>query len=301
MSLVCTAQSWILSLLAWSAVIIQTSWFPSFLCLFVVYSLLIVTTIHSIIHSLNMDSGDIVKGYMGAVLPMMLFSVLAVFDSLPTYTFGTDLYTPGGNSSLCCSNGNIVKTNQIFYFSESSLFQIPAGILAGYVIFQFLTAASGVSSLPDSKSIWPGFTWGPVMAILQSMRFLVIYSNIITPICPDGGYYLQFLGLALIEFSFTYYLAIIAFITIIILDCVPFSFISKVIIRSVGLGIMVLYTLVSCIASYQRVILTIPLLISLLIPILPCIWGLLELFLVTPTTTPVRGRTSQFVGSKKRL
>jgi len=301
MSLASTAQSWVLSLLAWSAVIIQTSFFPSFLCLYVVYSLLIVTTMHSIIHSLTIDSEEIVKGYMGAVLPMAFYSTLAVFDTFPVYTFGTHLYSPGVNSTLCCSNSDIVKTNQVFYFSDTPFFSIPAGVLVGYVVVQFLTAASGVSSLPGVNSIWPGFLWGHVMAILQCMRFLVLYSNIISPICPEGTDYMQVLGVPLIGFYVIYYLFIAAFIGIIVLDCVPFEKMSKIIIRSVGLVIVLAYALLSIIASYYRIILTVPLLITILIPVFPSLWGLLELFLTPIAPAPIRGRTSRLVDTKKRL
>ena len=256
---------------------------------------------HSILHSLVMDSGDIVKGYMGAVLPMSLYSILSIFDTFPTYTFGKHLYSPGANSTSCCSNSDITRTNQLFYFSDTPFFLVPAGVLAGYSVVQFLTAASGVSSLQGVNSIWPGFTWGPVMAILQCMRFLVLYSNMISPICPESVQYLQLLGVPLIGFYVIYYFFIAAFIGIIVLDCVPFKNITKIIIRSVGLGIMVVYVLLSIVSSYERIVLTIPLLIAIIIPLFPSLWGLLELFLTTPPPAPLRGRTSRLVESKKRL
>lgn len=248
-----------------------------------------------------MDSGDIVKGYMGAVLPMSLYSILSIFDTFPTYTFGKHLYSPGANSTSCCSNSDITRTNQLFYFSDTQFFLVPAGVLAGYSVVQFLTAASGVSSLQGVNSIWPGFTWGPVMAILQCMRFLVLYSNMISPICPESVQYLQLLGVPLIGFYVIYYFFIAAFIGIIVLDCVPFKNITKIIIRSVGLGIMVVYVLLSIVSSYERIVLTIPLLIAIIIPLFPSLWGLLELFLTTPPPGPLRGRTSRLVESKKRL
>lgn len=306
MSLAYAVEAWILSILGWAVLTVQEMWAWSLLCCCVFYSMLCLSTCHVIITGLFPDSKTPRLAYFVAVLCLAIHALGCVLDTIQTVHIGRGPFvSPGG------SNCTLPRVNQVHFFTDSVFFMVQAGNLLGFLFIHLLLAGAPVLDA-ETRTLWPGSTWGNGLSCLLCMRFSIIFDASARGVreIDDQFMYLMFFsepmqGLEVFFLSFLlFFLILMALRGCEFLRPTDHWYILLV----NGFGTLV-FAVSAFSIMFDRNLLTLPMLLVLLVPLIPAGYGLMEalapsLFvrpqLAVEVLESARPRTNSSVAARER-
>lgn len=291
MGLVMVVEGLVLSVFGWGWLAAQEVWFPSLLSSHVFFSFLLLTSLNLVMSSLFFDGEQVKNAYFNTVLGYSIFVVSCVLDTFNTSTLGGEQFRPPADTTGCCSNCNIARANQVFFFVDSPMFMVQAGVLCGYLLVHLLLAGAQVmDSAHDTHSLWRGTGWGVTLAILLAARFIVMFDGSVMTLVPDSVVYLLLFSQPLMALGVIYWVFLEAFLVIMIAEGMPqLNLLGIKIVRSVAFGVTLAFVIMSAVVLGIRGMLTLPLWCTLMVLLLCSAFGVVEAYMgkvpeVAPTT-----------------
>lgn len=313
-TLVLAVETWILSILGWIWLTLQEAWFPSMLCSYVFYSLLLLSTSNLLTCSFFVDARAPRVAYFNTVFALFLFCIGCAADSFSSYTFGGQVYKPSVQPGECCANCDIRRAHQVFFFIDSPFYLAQAGIVIGYIIIQLLLAGGAMldplydpSMSSFTRSVWCGFGWIVPLGGMMAMRFYIMFDGSVMTLIPDSVFYLLLFSQPLLTLSLIYWVFIMVFVILMICDGFPQLRLTGIrIVRSVFFGIVLAFAVVTGVVLGMRGMLTAPIFVSLCILVCGSCAGMVEAYMYrlsieldsvdtngylrrSPVTRPTRG------------
>ncbi len=198
--MVYAVESWILALISWAWLTFQEMWAWSLLSAHVFYGLMCLSTLNVVVSGVAPDSAGPRSAYFGAVLALTLHTACCVLDTLPMPQVGPKVFVSPFTDSRTCT---LAKSNQLFFFSDTTLYLAQAGATLAYLIIQLVVSGAALLD-SDRRSLWPGPSWGCGMGILLCGRFISVFDGMATGLSPQAKY-LEIYTLPVAEFAFLLY------------------------------------------------------------------------------------------------
>lgn len=287
MSLLYASESWILSILGWVWLTIQEIGGGSLLSSFVFYGMLLVSTCNLIFAGFCPDVKGPKPAFFSIVLVMGLFSAGCVFDTLETPSVGSTPFEPMPTNLTGCS---LAKMNRAFYFTNSTMYFVQAGVILGYLLVHLMIAGAGMLEV-DSKSVWPGPAWGMALIALVAYRFYVVFDGSVkgASLRPQGFYYFQLFSEPIWTLSSLFLLSFEASLILMALEGAPVPHLPQAkFIRFFVAGFTGVFFIGGCVLLSSKGMLTLPTLTILVLSVPPAIAGTIEAIRakLTPYTPP---------------
>lgn len=184
-------ESWIMAVIGMAWLSIRTFYeFRSFIEEYLLYSQIVLATLHLVIASVTNDKNNICRAYFVINLTHWLLAVYCMVDS--SYEFDTSIIQTNAEnvplftntSTACCPNTNISIWNRQIYFGGLQFFMIPMSITIAFQTIQVIIAAGGL--LHTQTTLWPGVSLGYIIITFASIIMSLKYSGFFHPPCPDG-------------------------------------------------------------------------------------------------------------------
>lgn len=199
-SMVYAVESWILALIGWAWLSFQEMWAWSLLSAHVFYGLMCLSTLNVAISGVSPESVGPRSAYFGAVLALALHATCCVLDTLPMPQVGPKQFvSPFTDSSTC----TLAKSNQLFFFSDSSLYLAQAGGVLAYLVIQLVVSGAALLD-SERRSLWMGPAWGCGLGVLLCGRFISAFDGMARGLSPQAKY-LEIYTLPVAEFAFLLY------------------------------------------------------------------------------------------------
>ena len=285
MGLLYATEAWVLSIMGWVWLTTQELWGFSLLSAVVFYGLLLLSTVNLILVACYRTSLAPKSGYFCAVLVFALSTASIIFDTLPGPSLGSNVFQPPGNSTAGCG---LSKMNQIYYFSNATLYLLQAGVILGYLLIQLLVAAAQMSSvqLEATNSLWPGPAWGTALAALISFRFFVVFSGgsrAVSPASSKDFFYVQLFSEPLWDLGSVFLFFFECALVLTALEGFPLgSLPQRKFLRFFVIGFTLIFVVTASSILSMRGMLTVPTLLSLLLVIPPAVVGTVEAAMAKP-------------------
>lgn len=251
MGLTFATEAWVVAILHWCELAVQESFVHGLLSAFYVYAGLLQTTLHFLLTAVWPDEREPRRAYFAAVLALSLVTVGCVVDTLPMPTVGPQTLSPGP----CYANANVPRMYQALFFSDTPYYLLPAGILLGAVLVQFIIAGCGMYD-HERRTGWPGMGWGNALGALLCARLATVFNGSSVVIYPDGAFYLQLFTQPLVSLSVVFLLLMIAFVLFICIDGIALSVLEWRVARGINLALNAGMHALACTVLAQRGMLT---------------------------------------------
>ena len=232
MGLTFAMEAWVLAILHWCQLAVQESLTPSLLCGFYVYAGLLQTTAHLLVSGIWPDGREPRRAYFGCVLALTLLTLGCLVDTLPMPTVGPATLSPGP----CYANADVPRMYRALFFSDSSYYVIPAGLLLGGMLTQFVLAGAGMYD-HERRTGWPGAGWGNALGALLCARLATVFDGSLVVIYPEVGFYLQLFSQPLIPLSVAFILLMLVFILFICIDGIALSVLEWRVVRGINMAL----------------------------------------------------------------
>jgi hypothetical protein len=264
----------------------------SLLASLVFYGFLLLSSLNLLLSSLFPDSRHTKVGYFNTVLGFTLFCASCIADTFDTPTFGGEAFKPPKDTVTgCCANCDIARANQVLFFADSPLYLIQAGIVGGYLLVHLLMAGAQMLD-SENRTVWGGVAWGTTLGLLLTVRFIIMFDGSTLALVPDSVFYVLLFSQPLVTLSVIYWLFLYAFLFLSAFEGLPrLNILGLRIVRSLGLGLTLVFVIVSCVVHGMRGMLTVPLFLVLCAVLASSVVGVLEGFLghlPKPAPTSVR-------------
>ena len=284
MGLTLVVESCVLSIFGWVWLAVQNIWLPSLLCSYAYYSFLILSTFNLALSALLTDARGPRVAYFNTVLALTIFLVSCTADTIPSYTFGGEEFRPPTKTTGCCANCDIARANQVLFFMDSPLYLVQAGILSGYLVVQLFLAGGQMLDL-DYRSVWGGAGWSSILAVMMASRFIIMFDGSTMTLVPESVFYVLLFSQPLMTISVVYWLFLTALLILMVVEGMPqITIMALRIVRSVQLGVIAGFSVVSGVVFGMRGMLTVPLFLTLCVLTLSSLFALLEAFLGRPAS-----------------
>lgn len=184
-------ESWIMAVIGMAWLSIRTFYeFRSFIEEYLLYSQIVLATLHLVLASVSNDRNNLCKAYFTINLTHLLLAIYCMIDSF--YEFNTSIIQTNAEnvplfsntSTACCPNTNISIWNRQIYFGGLQLFVIPMSITTAFQTIQVIIAAGGL--LNTQTTLWPGTSLGYIIITFASIIMSLKYSGFFHLPCPDG-------------------------------------------------------------------------------------------------------------------
>lgn len=191
MGLTYATESFVLSVLGWAWLTVQERWAWSLLCSAIAYAFLCTSALNLAVAFFAGRSKSACQAYFASVLAFALFAAGCILDTFPGYIVQFPGFNGPGNSTGCCSNSNMPRTNQLLFFTDSPWYIVQAGIFAGYLVIQVLLAGAGLGGYdaPDG-GLQQKWQWGLAFASLLCARLYLVFNGGAVTLCPDSSLYI---------------------------------------------------------------------------------------------------------------
>jgi hypothetical protein len=304
--MILVVEAWILSIAGWAWFSVQEPWMPSPLAAFVFYGFLVLTTFHLLLVALFAEERGPRIAYFNMVLAMTVFCIGCIADTFQTHAFGTIPAQPLSDNvtRVCCVNCDMPRYHRALFFSGSRLFQLPAGVLIGYLLVHLLLAG-GQMLAGSPRSVWAGGAWSQTLAILLACRFIVLFDmsgsvqqarGMQTLVVPDMVFYLLVFSQPLLSLSFLYWLGMLVFLVLLLSEGIPtMGLVGIKIVRSVQFGLILGFTVLSSVELWEGGMLTVPLLSTMGVTVTASGVAMLEAYL---GMTPRDAERAGFLGGE---
>lgn len=285
MGLLYATEAWILSILGWVWLTTQELWGFSLLSAVVFYGLLLLSTLNIILVACYPASLAPKSGYFCAVLVFALSTASIIFDTLPGPTLGSNVFHPPGNRTMDCG---LSKMNQVYYFSNATLYLLQGGVILGYLLIQLLVAAAHMSSaqLEATHTLWPGPAWGTALVALISFRFFVVFSGGSKGVSSSSSkefFYVQLFSEPLWDLGSGFLFFFECALVLTALEGFPIgSLAQRKFLRFFVIGFTPIFVGAASLVLSMRGMLTVSTLLSLFLAIPPAVAGTIEAALAKP-------------------
>jgi hypothetical protein len=285
MSLVFAVEAWIVSIIGWAVLTLQEMWAWSLLSAHVFYSFLLLSTCNLVLTGLFPDSKKPKLAYFATVMCFSIHSCLCAFDAIPSsIQLGERPFRPPSGS-----NCTLARVHQVHFFTDSSLFLIQAGNTLGYLIVQLLLSGASVLD-PEIRTLWPGSMWGNSLSCMISMRLVIMFDSTVRGVqeAEKKFLYLMFFSEPLQELEILFMCTLLFFITLMALrGCDFLRPVDHWYVLLVNSGGTFVFTFMGFSVMYDRSLLTLPMLISLILPLIPASYDLFEALMPGKKLTPL--------------
>ena len=194
MTVIYAVEAWILAIMGWGWLSIQDVAGRSLLAAHVFYGALGLSTGNLVLTSLSPMSGNPRSAYFAAVLILFLHTAACVLDTLFTPQMGPVAFQSPTDNPAC----TLAKSQQLFFFSSTSLFVGQAGATMGYLVVQLILAGAGLLDV-SRHSLWPGAAWGLGLGMMLCFRLFVMFHGIAKGLADQRTRYVQLLSLPIVE------------------------------------------------------------------------------------------------------
>jgi hypothetical protein len=275
MGLTYATAIFVLSILGWVGLVVMEYFAQSLLCAQIAYTFLALGSIHLVATSIAANSRDISQAYFSAVLAFSIYAAGCMADSIQTYTFSPgDFKLPPGPPK-CCANLDVVRTNRVLYFTDSILFYVQSGAFLGYVLVHLLLAGAG-SLDPETQSVWPGPAWGLGLLALLSVRFGILFNNMVVMLCPDLLYYVHVFEQPIVPLLWIYIAFGVLFLSLLLVEGFPWTLTVWMYWRGLELILCGGFFGVSVGVLFKRGMLTASVIVTLAVPFVPFVIGFVQ-------------------------
>jgi hypothetical protein len=275
-SLAFAMESWIMGLLGWGVLTLQEMWAWSLLSAHVFYSILCLSTCNLALTGIFPDSKQPQLAYFTVMLCLFIHTVICISDTVqPLEINPTGFRAPGGSN---CSLGRV---HQVYFFTDSPFFLLQAGNTVGFLIIHLILAAAPVLDT-EIRTLWPGHMWGNCLACLLSMRFALLFDASVKGAREVDSQFLYFTFFSepVQALEVVFMSPILFFLVLLCLQALeylrPEDLYFTPVIKLVNFGGMLVFNIMSMSIMYTRALLTLPLLLSLLVPLIPAAYGLVQ-------------------------
>ena len=281
MGLVLIVEAWFLSVFGWTWLTVQDLWLTSLLCTHAYYGMLLLTTINMVISSLFADQREPRVAYFNTVLGLALFYACCICESfLAAYSLGGQTFRPVTSSpDACCSNCDIARSNRLLFFNDSPLSVVQGGILGGYLLIHVLVAGGQLLDA-SHRSIWAGCSWSTTLATVLAVRCAIVFDGSAFTIVPDYATHFLLFTQPLLSLSMIYWGLFLGLSVLAACEGIPtLDLIGFRVIRSINLGATTGLSVLTAVVFGMRGMLTLPLLVTLALPVVGGALGVIEAFL----------------------
>ena len=284
-----------MSIIGWALLTLQEMWAWSLLSAHVFYSFLCLSTCNLVLTGLFPDSKKPKLAYFATVFCLVIHSSLCVFDTIPSsMQLGRGTFRPPSGS-----NCTLARVNQVHFFTDSSLYLIQAGNTLGYLLVQLLLSGASILD-PEIRTLWPGSMWGNSLSSMLSMRLVIMFDSTVRGVqeTENRFLYLMFFSEPLQELEILFMCTLLFFLTLMALQgCEFLRVVDHFYIMLVNAGGTFAFTVIAFSIMYERSLLTLPMLICLIIPVIPALYGAVEA--LTPSKKPAPLASVEVVESVK--
>jgi hypothetical protein len=197
-----------------------------------------------------------------------------MFDTIqPLEISPTPFRAPSGSN---CSLG---KVHQVYFFTDSQFYLLQAGSSMGYLILQLIVAGAPVLD-PEIRTLWPGsVVWGNCLACLLCIRFVIMFDVTARGVHETDRQLLYFMffsePIQALEVVFTipllFFLVIMGVQAFVVFR--PGDRYFTPVVSVVNGSGMLVFVIMSITVMYTRSLLTLPLLVVILVPLIPAMYG----------------------------
>lgn len=283
-ALVFAMESWIMSILGWGILTLQEMWAWSLLSAHVFYSILCLSTCNLVLAGVFPESKQPKLAYFTTILSLFIHSVFCIFDTVQPLEIN-----PAGFHAPSGSNCSLGRVHQVYFFTESPFFLLQAGNTMGFLIIHLILAAAPVLD-SEIKTLWPGDMWGNCLACLLSMRFVMLFDATVKGVKEVSPQFLYFTFFSEpIQALEVVFMGPILFF--LVLMCIQaFEFLRPKdryytpVVKIINFVGTLAFSVMSLSIMYDRKLLTLPLLLALMVPLLPASFAFAPalIFLLTP-------------------
>lgn len=206
-TMVYAVESWILALISWAWLSFQEIWAWSLLSAHVFYGLMFLSTCNVLACGFAPESNAPRSAYFAAVLALSLHSTVCILDTLPIAPafFGSRFESPLLLNSTTCT---LARSNQLYFFSNTQLYLAQAGATLAYLVIQLAVSGAGLLDA-ETRSLWPGPTWGAGVGVLLCGRFISAFDGMASGTQPGAANgnnkFFSIFSLPVAEFAFLFY------------------------------------------------------------------------------------------------
>jgi hypothetical protein len=276
MSLAYAVESWILAILGWAVLTVQEMWAWSLLSAHVFYSMLCLSTCHVLITALWPDSKKPKQAYFATVLCIGIHTLGCVFDAVQPIEIGKGAFvSPSG------SNCTLRRVNQVHFFTDSLFYMIQAGNTLAYLLVHLLLAGAPVLDA-ETRTLWPGNTWGNSLSCLLCMRFAIMFDNTAKGVreVDDQFYYFMFFSEPMQALEMVFLIFFLFFLTLLALrGCGFLRPLDHWYILLINGGGTLVFVVTAFSIMFDRSLLTLQMLVITLVPLIPAVYGVMEALL----------------------
>ena len=275
MGLTYATTIFVLSILGWVGLVIMEYFASSLLCSQIAYVFLVLGLIHLASTSLAVSSREVSQAYFSSVLAFSLYVIGCMADAFPIYTFSPEKFALPPGSPKCCANLDVVRTNRVLFFTDSILFYVQAGVFLGYILIHLLLAGAGSFDV-ETQSVWPGHTWGLALLVLLSVRFFILFNNMVVMLCPDMLFYLHIFEQPIVPLRWIYIASSGLFLALLLAEGLPWNSTAWIYWRALQLILCAGFFGASVAVLYVRGMLTVAVIVVLVVPFVPIAVALVQ-------------------------